>query len=184
MGTIAEPSLRHFVQETRALLFNEEPGAVFAEMEDLLKDAGIVLHEDLDFDEYIQTLYHLEAVLDGKELDEKYGFGAIGKLAGDAVRSLRRGFKMVFGRMVKTGGGSADTPAAKTQRKRKRPAAAASRQRKNTGGSKGGGKGRHKVSFMARDKKRQTAAQRQRAGHRTASSSQRATASGSFTSRN
>jgi hypothetical protein len=182
MGTIVEPSLRHLVHEVRATLFDAELGTLVVEMEDLLGSVGLVLQEDLELDEYLQTLHHLDAVLAGKDLAEKYGFGAIGKLAGDATRSLRRGFKMVFGNLVKMSGKTqASATAKKGRRKRSvssapRPAAAAARhrvKRKHTAASPAP-KPRPK-------KKRQTAVQRQRAAHRTAHSDRGSTASGWFT---
>lgn len=183
MGTIAEPSLRYLVQEAREALFEDELGEHVATMEDLLASAGITLREDLELDEYMQTLHHLDDVLAGRDLAEKYGFGAIGKLAGDATRSLRRGFKMVFGTLVKMNGKKGQAVKRRRPRRGTRPAAAAARHR-----------AKRKPAAVAASKpvapkprpkrKRQTAAQRkQRAGHRTASSSQGSTASGSFTAR-
>lgn len=82
-------------------------GEAIAEMEDFLAEAGLEVEPDLTVDEYIATLEHVELYVDGKieaaDLSLTEGLGQV----------VKKGFKMVFGKLVKIGKRLAHKGAAK-----------------------------------------------------------------------
>lgn len=104
MGLPPSPTLSQLVDETRrvtGISKDDDLGRAIVEMDDLLAEAGVLLDEDLDVEEYIQTLQHVDDILDGKVQEGL--FGLVGKVAGHVAKKLKPGFKMVFGRLVKAG---------------------------------------------------------------------------------
>ncbi len=74
-----------------------ELGAVISEMDDFLAENGLELEPDLTVDEYLATLEHMNRYFDGQIAAEDLN------LTEGLLKTLKKGFKMVFGKIVKVG---------------------------------------------------------------------------------
>lgn len=137
--------LRATVRHLEDLLFEQDLRNPAFEMEELLAEADIHLDPDLSFEEYMGRLQYLSDVFEEVEVDpvltEAFGFGMVGAAAKKAAPKVKKGFKKVFGKLVKIGKKQGEKLWKKAKkryshymkqraRKRTTPASAAARSKK------------------------------------------------------
>ncbi len=102
-----ERRLVDLISEAREDLLEDSWGSAINEMVDILTRLGIKLDTDLTCDEFVETLYHVDAYLEG-EIDSLSNVAEHLETESSHEHALfegqiKAGFKMVFGKLVKLG---------------------------------------------------------------------------------